>query len=97
VYICVLDGTIECRNLCIDGGYDICGEMYNKNILAPLKAYVPKANLISSSLWIDLNPVIKISNALTRYLENPKSAAENAQKIVYELADNLITIFWCLS
>jgi len=30
------------RNLCIDGGYDICAEMYNKNILAPLKTFVPK-------------------------------------------------------
>ena len=30
------------RNLCIDGGYDICAEMYNKNILEPLKTFVPK-------------------------------------------------------
>ena len=29
-------------NLCIDGGYDICAEMYNKNILAPLKTFIPK-------------------------------------------------------
>jgi hypothetical protein len=36
----------ECRNLCVDGGYDICGEMYNKNILVPLKSFVPKANII---------------------------------------------------
>ncbi|KAJ8596260.1 ARM repeat-containing protein [Rhizopogon salebrosus TDB-379] len=35
------------RNLCIDGGYDICAEMYNKNILAPLTTFVPK---ISSAL-----------------------------------------------
>lgn len=31
------------RNLCIDGGHELCGEMYNKNILAPLKTFVPKA------------------------------------------------------
>jgi hypothetical protein len=30
------------RNLCIDGGYEICAEMYNKNILAPLSTFVPK-------------------------------------------------------
>ena len=30
------------RNLCIDGGYDICAEMYNKNILAPLATFIPK-------------------------------------------------------
>ena len=31
------------RNLCIDGGHELCGEMYNKNVLAPLKSFVPKA------------------------------------------------------
>jgi hypothetical protein len=36
------------RNLCIDGGYDICAEMYNKNILAPLTTFVPKAGCIPS-------------------------------------------------
>ncbi|KAK7695114.1 hypothetical protein QCA50_002304 [Cerrena zonata] len=68
------------RNLCIDGGYDICGEMYNKNIIAPLKTFVPK-----------------ISSTLSQYLESPKDAPENARKVVYELADNVITILWCLS
>lgn len=33
------------RNLCIDGGYEICAEMYNKNILAPLKTFIPKVRL----------------------------------------------------
>lgn len=32
----------DSRNLCIDGGYDICAQMYNKNMLAPLKAFIPK-------------------------------------------------------
>ncbi|KAJ3569733.1 hypothetical protein NP233_g4854 [Leucocoprinus birnbaumii] len=68
------------RNLCIDGGYDICAEMYNKNILTPLATFVPK-----------------VSTVLTQYLSDPKSAPENAQNLVYELADNLITILWCLS
>jgi hypothetical protein len=35
------------RNLCIDGGYyDICAEMYNKNILVPLKTFIRKVNPI---------------------------------------------------
>ncbi|KAH7914731.1 ARM repeat-containing protein [Hygrophoropsis aurantiaca] len=68
------------RNLCIDGGYDICAEMYNKNVLAPLKTFVPK-----------------ISTALSQFLENPKTSSESAQKVVYEFADNVITILWCLS
>ncbi|GJJ13212.1 hypothetical protein Clacol_007463 [Clathrus columnatus] len=29
-------------NLCIDGGHDICAEMYNKNILAPLRTFPSK-------------------------------------------------------
>lgn len=33
-----------CRNLCIDGGFDICAEMYNKNILTPLKSFIPKVS-----------------------------------------------------
>ena len=32
-------------NLCIDGGHDICAEMYNKNILIPLRALVPKVSM----------------------------------------------------
>ena len=38
---------LTARNLCIDGGYDICAEMYNKNILAPLKTFIPKVGGIS--------------------------------------------------
>ncbi|KAG2338386.1 ARM repeat-containing protein [Suillus weaverae] len=68
------------RNLCIDGGYDICAEMYNKNILAPLKTFVPK-----------------ISSALSQFLESPKTAPENARKVVYEFTENVNTILWCLS
>jgi hypothetical protein len=34
------------RNLCIDGGYDICAEMYNKNILVPLETFIPKVSPI---------------------------------------------------
>ncbi|KIK70596.1 hypothetical protein GYMLUDRAFT_65816 [Collybiopsis luxurians FD-317 M1] len=71
-------GTL--RNLCIDGGYDICAEMYNKNILTPLKSFIPK-----------------ISNVLSQYLENPKTTPENAQRLMYDFADNVITTLWCLS
>ncbi|OBZ78860.1 hypothetical protein A0H81_01356 [Grifola frondosa] len=38
----VVEATGALRNLCIDGGYDICAEMYNKNMLVPLKTFVPK-------------------------------------------------------
>ncbi|KJA28497.1 hypothetical protein HYPSUDRAFT_129419 [Hypholoma sublateritium FD-334 SS-4] len=68
------------RNLCIDGGYDICAEMYNKNILTPLKTFIPK-----------------ISTTLSQFLAAPKAAPENVSRIVYDFADNVITILWCLS
>ncbi|CDO73409.1 hypothetical protein BN946_scf185013.g43 [Trametes cinnabarina] len=76
----VVEAAGSLRNLCIDGGFDICAEMYNKNILAPLKTFIPK-----------------ISTTLSQFLANPKDAPENAQKLVYEFADNVITILWCLS
>ena len=37
------------RNLCIDGGFDICAEMYNKNILTPLKTFIPKVLSVLST------------------------------------------------
>ncbi|KAF7784171.1 hypothetical protein Agabi119p4_336 [Agaricus bisporus var. burnettii] len=76
----VVEAIGALRNLCIDGGYEICAEMYNKNILTPLKTFVPK-----------------ISSVLSQYLSNPKAAPENAQKLVYGFADNVITVLWCLS
>ncbi|KIL71572.1 hypothetical protein M378DRAFT_6294 [Amanita muscaria Koide BX008] len=76
----VVEAAGALRNLCIDGGYDICAEMYNKNILAPLQSFVPK-----------------ISATLSQFLESPKTADENVQKVVYEFADNVITTLWCLS
>lgn len=34
---------------------------------------------------------------LAQFLESPTNAPENAKKVVYEFADNVITILWCLS
>ncbi|GLB35792.1 putative ARM repeat-containing protein [Lyophyllum shimeji] len=76
----IVEAAGSLRNLCIDGGYDICAEMYNKNILAPWKTFIPK-----------------ISNTLSQYLEGSASTPENAQNIVYQFADNVITLLWCLS
>ncbi|KAJ7725965.1 armadillo-type protein [Mycena metata] len=76
----VVEALGALRNLCIDGGYDICAEMYNKSILVPLRTFVPK-----------------VSTTLAQYLEGAQNAPENAQKLVYEFADNLITVLWCLS
>ena len=42
--------TYENRNLCIDVDFDICAEMFNKNILAPLKTFIPKVRFCSPNL-----------------------------------------------
>ncbi|KAJ7623345.1 armadillo-type protein [Roridomyces roridus] len=76
----VVEAAGALRNLCIDGGYDICAEMYNKSILVPLQTFVPK-----------------LSTTLSQYLDDQKTAPENAQKLVYEFANNVITLLWCLS
>lgn len=39
----------------------------------------------------------QISSALSQFLESPKTAPENAQKVVYEFTENVNTILWCLS
>ncbi|KAF8527379.1 ARM repeat-containing protein [Hysterangium stoloniferum] len=76
----VVEAAGALRNLCVDGGYDICAEMFNKNMLAPLRAFPAK-----------------VSATLRQLLENPKSAPDGARRLVYEFAENIITIFWCLS
>ncbi|KAJ7208068.1 armadillo-type protein [Mycena pura] len=76
----VIEAMGALRNLCIDGGYDICAEMYNKSILVPLRTFVPK-----------------LATTLAQYLDASQNAPENAQKLVYEFSDNVITVLWCLS
>ena len=44
-------------------------------------------------LWF----LVKVSTVLAQFLESPRNAPENAKKVVYEFADNVITILWCLS
>ncbi|KEP54669.1 putative ARM like repeat protein [Rhizoctonia solani 123E] len=74
------EATGALRNLCIDGGFEICAEMFNKGIMGPLTEFIPK-----------------LSTALQNVLENPKAAPEKVHELVYEFAENIITILWCLS
>ncbi|CAE6451747.1 unnamed protein product [Rhizoctonia solani] len=74
------EATGALRNLCIDGGFEICAEMFNKGIMGPLTEFIPK-----------------LSTTLQNVLENPKAAPEKVHELVYEFAENIITILWCLS
>ena len=73
------------RNMCIDGGHELCGEMYNKNVLAPLKTFVPKARepLVVVGLHSDFTSKDS-SNSLTILGERKISAracAENRVRV----------------
>jgi hypothetical protein len=104
-FLCCVS-ALECpemlaRNLCIDGGYDICSEMYNKNILIPLKTFVSKVRGPSLVLLFGIEGSnlggCQISHTLAQYLDSPKTAPEKMKRLVYEFADNVITTLWCLS
>ncbi|KAG9027760.1 hypothetical protein FRB95_007419 [Tulasnella sp. JGI-2019a] len=77
----VVEAAGSLRNLCVDGGYDMCGQIFNKNVLAPLKTFVPK---IIATLQEFLGP-------------NPPKSANGIKGRIYEFSENIITIFWCLS
>lgn len=69
------------RNLAVDGGYDMCAHIFNRNVLAPLKAFIPK-----------------ITATLQEFLgTSPPKNPKGLKRRVYELAENVITLFWCLS
>lgn len=46
------ESTGSLRNLCIDGGPEICAEMFNKNVLAPLKTHITNVRYNKTQLII---------------------------------------------
>jgi hypothetical protein len=97
------------RNLCIDGGYDLCAEMYNKGVLSPLTSLVGQVSELpmhpssSSLIAHSLTSVsLQISGTLDRIFTSApvdvkKDQAEiSKRKLVFDLAENVITILWCL-
>lgn len=108
-------------NLCIDGGYDLCAEVYNKGVLSPLTALIGQVCLPSSfsllslcdlscskfcaqAFSLNLLPLslLQITATLDRIfaaepVDVKKDTAEIAKrKLVFDLAENVITILWCL-
>ncbi|KAF7313223.1 ARM repeat-containing protein [Mycena kentingensis (nom. inval.)] len=90
----VVEAMGALRNLCIDGGYDLCAEMYNKSILVPLKTFVPKVEIRTDRVACSFGQLV---TTLSQFLQDTKNAAENTQRLVYEFSDNVITVLWCLS
>ncbi|KAJ7074459.1 armadillo-type protein [Mycena amicta] len=67
----VVEAMGALRNLCIDGGYDICAEMYNKSILVPLKTFVPKlATTLSQFLNDSKNAAENVQKLVYEFSDN---------------------------
>ena len=58
------------RNLCIDGGYDICAEMFNKGILGPLAAFVPKISTVLTQIFTNPKSSIESTRFVYDFAEN---------------------------
>ncbi|KAK9701950.1 hypothetical protein K7432_011483 [Basidiobolus ranarum] len=71
------------RNLASIGGDEVCGELFNKNILSPIQSLVPK---VSDTINDILNEV------------PPRSEEEKERrKSIWDFSDNIICIIWSLS
>ncbi|ORY01225.1 ARM repeat-containing protein [Basidiobolus meristosporus CBS 931.73] len=71
------------RNLASIGGDEVCGEMFNKNILSPIQGLVPKVSQIINDI---------LGNV-------PASTEEEKEKrkSIWDFSDNIICIIWSLS
>lgn len=78
--------VVFCRNLAIDGGHEVCGAMYNKQILTPFGVMIPQlANSLQSML----------SSEASTGGDDLRDKLTGAQ--VFSLTENILTLFWCLS
>ncbi|KAF5385007.1 hypothetical protein D9615_001213 [Tricholomella constricta] len=67
----IVEAAGSLRNLCIDGGYDICAEMYNKNILVPWKTFIPKiSNTLAQYLESPATTPEKARNLVYDFADN---------------------------
>nr|CAG8455031.1 5151_t:CDS:10 [Entrophospora candida] len=69
--------------LCIVGEYDICAEMFNKNILTPLITLIPKISVV-------INNILK-------GIPQESDPFVAARSTIWKFAENIICIFWSLS
>ncbi|TIA89099.1 hypothetical protein E3P99_02242 [Wallemia hederae] len=77
------ESTGSLRNLCIDGGPEICAEMFNKNILAPLRTHITQ--------------IIPLIEKIVQGQPPADHDEISWRRIVWTWVENIVTIFWCLS
>ncbi|KAJ9092614.1 hypothetical protein QFC19_008652 [Naganishia cerealis] len=85
----VMEALGALRNLAIDAGHEACGEMYNKNVMTPLVALVPK---ITATIQILIAASQEAQDASQEQAPTPISP-----QVVFPLTENVLTLLWCLS
>ena len=78
------------RNLCIDGGYEICAEMYNKNILAPLATFIPKVSAAHSGHPIMCQPCF--TSRSPRFYRNTSTLRRQRPRMHRKSSTNFLTM-----
>ncbi|CAJ0637939.1 3685_t:CDS:10 [Entrophospora sp. SA101] len=83
VYEVIFEVIGTLRNLTVVGEYDICAEMFNKNILTPLITLIPKISVV-------INNILK-------GIPQESDPFVAARSTIWKFAENIICIFWSLS
>ncbi|BFZ60193.1 hypothetical protein YB2330_001216 [Saitoella coloradoensis] len=79
----VVEACGALRNIASEEGFEVCREMWAKNILTPLGAAVPKLSSVISDI-IFKKPVTTPEDEITR-------------KLVWTYAENVVSLIWSLS
>ncbi|CAI2178976.1 8421_t:CDS:10, partial [Funneliformis geosporum] len=83
VYEVVYESVGTLRNLTVIGEYEICAEMFNKDILTPLMMLISKLSIIIDNMLKGIS-----------YESDPIKGARNN---IWIFAENIICILWALS
>ncbi|CAG8705285.1 13465_t:CDS:2, partial [Funneliformis mosseae] len=83
VYEVIYESVGTLRNLTVIGEYEICAEMFNKDILTPLMSLISKLSIIIDNMLKGIS-----------YESDP---IKNARNNLWIFAENIICIIWALS
>lgn len=82
----LIEASGALRNLAIEGGTEVCGEMANKGILNPLRSLITKLlEFFSRSL-----------QQIRQGLQALATEAQNWARLLI-VAENVVTLFWSLA
>jgi hypothetical protein len=95
----VVEASGALRNLAIDGGHELCGEMFNKGIMPHLTTLMGKVSSLATCGETTANAQINgtIDSVLTA---DPKTLSDEqvqARKHLLNLTENVISLIWSLA